>query len=86
MEESKIRKIIKEENKEANGPIIEKLNAVSKAVIGNGDTKDCLITRVGQAEERDVSIKQSIIQLWTFVVLIIGSLVGFAIWVIQAKF
>ena len=83
MDETKIRKIVKEENKESNKPIVKKLDDLSKAVIGNGNTKDCLISRVAQGEERDDAIRQSIIQLWTFIVLIVGSLIGFAIWVLQ---
>jgi hypothetical protein len=79
MTETQIRKIVEEENKKANKPIVDKLEIVSKAVIGNGNTKDCLAERVGRAEERDNHFQQSIAWIWTLLIAIFVAIIGLAI-------
>lgn len=79
MTEIQIRKIIKEENKESNKPIVDKLDKLSKAVIGNGNTKDCLVERMGRAEERDNHFQQSIAWIWTLLIAIFVAIIGLAI-------
>ncbi len=79
MTETQIRKIVEEENKKANKPIVDKLEIVSKAVIGNGDTKNCLVERVGRAEERDNHFQQSIAWIWTLLIAIFVAIIGLAI-------
>lgn len=79
MTETQIRKIVEEENQKANKPIVDKLEIVSKAVIGNGNTKDCLVERVGRAEERDNHFQQSIAWIWTLLIAIFVAIIGLAI-------